>query len=159
MRLEDLDDDPCPWCEREVDRTGPHGNARVYCSPDCRDAHDSHLCKQIVLDAKRDRAPCLTCGSPIPPADRADKKYCSEACRPRNYPGICETCGQAFNGSNPGQRFCGQSCRGAAVRKHHDRPCQDCGQTFTPRRESSRFCSQLCMRRSRRKTMGEQVGG
>lgn len=72
--------------------------------------------------------PCAHCGNEIPAGGRADRKYCSAACRvaahrkqhrPARRDGVCrpcEWCGVCLRLHRPDAKYCSHRCKQAAYR-------------------------------------------
>lgn len=164
MRLEDLPDDRCRWCDGEIDRSRPMGITRIYCSAACERAHHHQLGKDQRRERKlKQNRRCAWCDGPVEPQRREDAKYCSDRCGNtarspvgrRRFPGSCQVCGAAFCGERANQTSCSVACRNIMLRRrlaiHSDRACAHCGSRFHVRsaNRSQRFCSRACGHRAR----------
>jgi len=90
----------------------------------------------------------------------ANRKYCSDSCRPKNYvsKGVwgkrvewhCQQCGklEMRTPSEAGRfQFCSRACRGASQRAAPSYECQTCGTTFFRKKrggDTMEYCSREC---------------
>lgn len=158
----------CAQCDVEIPISKLAGT--IYCTPVCRERARglraqrarrlSPLMPRVIPAAKLNRH-CRQCHGPIAPHKRLHALYCSRSCANQWhhkitpvdrqwYPLVCETCGIAYFGSRPTQRFCSLTCSVvfARLRTEKRRPigCVVCGITFRRRYPSDAkiTCSDAC---------------
>lgn len=74
---------PCAACGREVVNTEPRPRIHFFCSERCQ--ADFYAARQRERRrGRRAPRPCASCGGGFTPA-RLDARYCSNACRQREY--------------------------------------------------------------------------
>lgn len=76
MRLDDLPDDLCLWCERSLPDTRRLG--QIYCSKACAQKHNDALDREARLET-RTGLTCQECGGSFNGA-RTGQMFCSKAC-------------------------------------------------------------------------------
>lgn len=76
MRLDDLQDDTCPWCGKGFTA---RKISQKYCSREC--AYQSALSfAREITRTKIAKLRCEHCGGPIPNAKKTDARFCCVAC-------------------------------------------------------------------------------
>lgn len=152
LTLDDLKGPECKVCGASLE--GKRADA-VFCSYKCFMADYELIRRAATREAKQGRT-CGFCKAPMSVEMTAKAIYCSESCqqkaryyRIKSAPCVCKTCGSAFLGRLPSDKYCSPACRraeGLRVRSLSWKPkmtCERCGTPFA-QRPNGKHCSQKC---------------
>lgn len=124
-----------------------------YCSRECAFRCVGAWRAPAVREFPQQTLTCLSCQKPFV-STRGGERYCSEECRERGRPFLCEHCGNTFYAKAP-RACCSDDCaHQKALKDQRDKyepvpefeaTCAECGKTYTTNRTGSRYCGEDCV--------------
>lgn len=133
----------CDSCGSAIEREGGSRRPKKYCSTECRESARRQK-RRLSAD---DPLTCRGCGSAITAGRR--RSYCTAECRSHHYDSRsyhlqCKTCGEQFESKSQNRKYCGKTCKTAALSSRPTLTCKHCLRSFKKKRGKGIYCSREC---------------